>query len=268
MRAASEPPVTEDEVRVMVEEGTRVGVFEAVEQDMIEGVFRLSDRRVGAIITPRTEIVWLDLEENFERNLSRVLASDHSQFPVGQGSLDNIVGVLRSRDLLAALAASPGVVDLRDLLQPPLLVLESTPAFGLLEDFRKSRQHMALIIDEYGGLLGMVTLYDLVSAIVGEIPGSGEPGEMQVTRREDGSWLMDGLLAIDELKEILDIDVLPEESRIGYQTLGGFVMSQFGSIPAAGQSFTSGGFNFEVMDMDGRRVDKVLVTPVKNPPAD
>jgi putative hemolysin len=259
IRPSGEPQVTEDEVRVMVEEGTRVGVFEAVEQNMIEGIFRLSDRRVDAILTPRTEIVWLDLEEPFAENLRRVLASEHSSFPVGQGSLDNIQGVLRSRDLLGALAAQTDEIDLRALVQPPVLVLESTPAFNLLEEFRRSRQHMALVIDEYGGLLGLVTLSDLMTSIVGEMPGAGEHSGLQVTRREDGSWLMDGLLPVDELKEILDIDHLPAEERVGYQTLGGFVMSQLGSVPNPGQYFTCCGYRFEVVDMDGRRVDKVLV---------
>ncbi len=259
IRPSTEPQVTEDEVRVMVEEGTRVGVFETVEQSMIEGIFRLSDRRVDAILTPRTEIVWLDLEEPFEENLKRVLESEHSSFPVGLGSLDNIQGVLRSRDLLVALAGQPDGIDLHALLQPPVLVLESTPAFNLLEEFRKSRQHMALVIDEYGGMLGLVTLSDIMSSIVGEMPGEGQTAAMQVTRREDGSWLMDGLLPVDELKDILDLDHLPGEERVGYQTLGGFVMSQLGSVPTPGQFYSCCGYRFEVVDMDGRRVDKVLI---------
>lgn len=263
IRPSTEPPVTEDEIKVLVEQGTQVGVFQEVEQDIIESVLRLGDRRVDAIMTPRTEIVWLDLDEPYEDNLREVRESGHSRFPVAQGDLDNVLGILKARDLLESTIGVDQPVDLRKLLRPPLFVPESTPAFKVMENLRASREHMALIVDEYGGLQGMVTLFDILEAIIGALPGQGSAEEPAVVQREDGSWLMDGLLPIDEVKEIIGVDELPGEDRVGFQTLGGFVMSQLGHIPAPGQHFDWGGFRFEVADMDSRRVDKVLVIPQK-----
>jgi len=256
-----EPPVTEEEIKILMEQGTNLGIFELAEQDMIEGVFRLGDRDIDAIMTPRTEIEWIDLEETHEEILAKILNSHHSRFPVAEGSLDNVLGVLRARDYLQAQQRG-GEVEIAKLLQPPLFVPDSISVLKVLEAIKEAGAQEALVLDEYGGLLGMVTLFDILTAIVGEIPGQGEDFEPEAVQREDGSWLLDGLLDIDQLKEILAVTELPEEERIGYQTLGGFVMSQLGTVPAAGQTFEWNGIRFEILDMDGRRVDKVLVSRV------
>ncbi len=255
----AEPPVTEEEIRVLMEQGTQVGVFQAAEQDMVEGIFQLNARYIDAIMTPRTEIEWLDLTESREEILADLLSSKHSRFPVGVDNLDNVQGILRAKDFLEKLVAGDPF-EIRDLLVPPLFVPDSMSALKVLELIKEAGVHEALVIDEYGGLLGMVTLYDVLKAIVGDIPGPGDDTEPEAVQREDGSWLLDGLLDIVDLKDILDVDELPDEDRIGYQTLGGFVMSQIGSIPTAGHSFEWKAYRFEILDMDGRRVDKVLVT--------
>jgi putative hemolysin len=261
IKPSDEPPVTEEEIKVLMEQGTQVGVFEEAEQDMVESVFRLGERYIDAIMTPRTEIEWLDLDEPYEELLRQVLESRHTRFPVASGGLDNVVGILQARDLLIN-HTGKGQANIEELMVPPIFVPDSMPALKVLEMIKSSGVHAALVIDEYGGLLGMVTLYDILTAIVGDIPSEGETDEPQVVQREDGSWLLDGLLAVDELKDLLDLPDMPEEDRVGFQTLGGFVMSQIGSIPSAGQHFDWENYRFEVMDMDGRRVDKVLVSPV------
>lgn len=261
IRPSKEPPVTEDEVRVMVEQGARVGVFESFEQDVIESLFRLSDRRVDAIMTPHTEIVWLDLSVPVEENLRIMIDSQFSRFPVARGGLDNVQGILRSKDVLISTIGEDKPLDFQKLITPPLFIPASTPAFRVLEQMRQTGVHMALVISEYGGVQGMVTLFDMLEAIVGDLPMEGEKVQQELVRREDGSWLVDGLMAIDEFCEALDLDNLPGVDRLGYQTVGGFIMARLGSVPTTGQKFEWNGLRFEVVDMDGRRVDKILVTP-------
>jgi putative hemolysin len=261
--ASEEPPITEEEIKGLMEEGTQVGVFEETEQNMIEGVFRLNDRMINAIMTPRTEIEWLDLEDPAQLLLDQVMRSSHSRFPVADGSLDEVIGILNAKDLLEQHITNQKF-DIPALLQKPLLVPENTPASRVLELVRESGLHEALVIDEYGGLLGMVTLFDVLESIVGELPAQDEGSEPEIVRREDGSYLLDGLLPVDELKDLFDLNELPDEDKIGFQTLGGFVMNQLGRIPSSGQKFQYQNLAFEVMDMDSRRVDKVLVTPILN----
>lgn len=258
----SVPSVSEDELKVLLRQGTQEGVFEEAEQDMVEGVFRLSDRSVSALLTPRTEIIWLDLDEPHEVLMRRVAENHHTRFPVGQGSLDNVLGILEVKDLIPTQAGSSSE-ELRSLLHPALFIPESTPALEALEMLKKSRDHLALVIDEFGGLLGMVTLVDILGSIVGEISSAGQHAEPPLTLRADGSYLIDGLFQVDELKEVLELEDLPEEDRVGYLTVGGLVMSQLGAIPTSGQAFDWKGWRFEVIDMDGRRVDKILVRPLE-----
>ncbi|NWG16378.1 MAG: HlyC/CorC family transporter [Chloroflexi bacterium] len=253
-RPSDEPPVTEAEIAALIRQGIEAGVFEEGEEDMVAGVFNLGDRRVDLMMIPRTEIEWLNLDDPLEDNLRKITSSGHSRFPVAQGALDQVVGIVRAKDLLnRALTGQP--VDLKSCLREPLFVPESAPASGVLELFKQSRKHIALVIGEHGGVEGLVTINDLIEEIVGDIESP------QVAEREDGSWLLDGLLPVEDLKDLLDIRELPEEEEGHYQTLGGFVMAQLGRIPAATDHFDWGGFRFEVMDMDGRRVDKVLVKP-------
>ena len=259
IRKSNEPPVTEEEIRVLIEQGTQVGVFEETEQDMVEGVLRLGDRYVDAIMTPRTEIEWIDLDEPLEKIIHQVIESGHSRFPVAREKLDNVIGILMAKDLLARQLTGEQI-NFQELIQAPVFIPDSMSALRVLDMLKESGTQAALVIDEYGGLLGMVTLYDVLRNVVGIIPMLGQAGSPQATQRDDGSWLIDGLLSIDAVKEILTIPVLPEEVRVGYQTLGGFVMNQLSTIPEVGQSFEWSGYRFEVVDMDGMRVDKVLVS--------
>ena len=264
MSPSKDPPITEDEIKGLIEQGTLVGVFDSVEQDMVEGVFRLNDRSISAIMTPRTEIEWLDANDTPEQLLNQIMASSHSRFPVAQSSLDNVVGFLNAKDVLEKFITNTPF-NLLDLVSKPLWVPENTPAMRMLEMVREGGTHEVMIVDEYGGLQGMATLFDILESIVGEIPSADEISDSEIIIREDGSYLLDGLLPIDELKEILDVDELPEEDKVGFQTVGGFVMNQIGSIPTAGQHFHLLNYRFEVIDMDDRRVDKVLLSKYETP---
>ena len=255
---SEDPPVTEEEIKVLIEQGTRAGVFQEAEQDMLTGVFRLNDRRVTALMTPRTEIVWLDIRDSMDEIRVEITSSGYSRFPVCEEDLDNVLGVVQVKDMLAhCLADDP--IDLRVLLHLPLFVPESTPASRVLELFKRSGMHLALVINEYGGVEGLVTLTDLLEQIVGDV----DVGEPQVIKRKDGSWLLDGMLPVDEFKEMFGLPRLPGEGQGNYQTLGGFVMAYLGRIPAAADQFQWGRLSFEVVDMDGKRVDKVLVRPIE-----
>lgn len=265
LRPTEEPPVTTEEIKVLLQQGTQAGVFEEAEQEMVHGVFRLGDRRVSMLMTPRTEIVWLDIDDSQEQIRREIIDSTYSRFPVCQGSLDNLLGLMHVKDLLpSAWAGQP--VDLKASLQNPLVVPESTRALKVLELFKESGAQTAFVVDEYGSLQGLVTLTDILEAIVGDIPSIDEPAEAQAVQREDGSWLIDGMLPIDEFKDMFQIPSLPGEERGDYQTLGGFVMMHLARIPATADQFEWGPLRFEVVDMDGNRVDKVLVAPVEPKP--
>lgn len=253
-----EPPVTEEEVKVMIGQGAQHGVFEESEREMVENIFQLSDMRAGALMTPRVQIEWLDLEDSAHQNLNIIAAGRHSCFPVAKGSLDEIVGVVFTKDLLADHVAGKEL-DLEHSAREPIYVPRSMPALKMLETFREEKMTIALVIDEFGGIDGLVTLNDIMEHIVGEIALGDEANGEEAVRREDGSWLLDGMMDIEDFKELFAFDELPEEERAGYQTLGGFVISYLGDIPQAGDSFTWGEYRFEVMDMDRTRVDKVLV---------
>ena len=261
IRPTTEPPVTEDEIKVLIEQGTQAGVFEEAEQEMVEGVFRMGGQRVGALMTPRPDIDWIDLEEPPSVIHDQILNSHRTRFPVAQGELDSVLGILHTKDLLAqGFSCEPS--DLRKLLRAPLFIPESAEALQALAQFKETGEHYAMVTDEFGSIAGVITSTDILEAIVGDLPAKGEPGEPEVTLREDGTWLMGGALSIDEMKDKLELDRLPEEEEGSFQTVGGFVMIRLGEVPRVGDHFEWGGFRFEVMDMDGRRVDKVLVTPL------
>ena len=260
IKPSTEPQVTEEEIRVLIEQGTEAGTFEEAEQDMVERVFRLGDRPVNALMTPRPDIVWLDLEDTAEENRKKMLDSCHSRFPVCQGGLDNVLGIMHVTDLLAR-SLSGQQLDLTVSLRQPVFVPESTRGLKILEVFKQTGIHLALVVDEYGVIQGLVTLNDIMVEIVGDVPSAGELEEPQAVQREDGSWLLDGMLPVDEFFEIFEIDEIPTDHRGSYQTLGGFVITHLGKIPSAADNFDWEHLRFEVMDMDGNRVDKVLVTP-------
>lgn len=263
-RPVKEPPVTEEEIRALIGQATVAGIFQEAEHDMVERIFRLGDRRVGVLMTPRKKIVWLDLNESPAKSMRKITKSYHSRFPVGLGRIGNILGVVHVRDL-AERSLNGQPFDLRAAMEKPLYVHESMHALKVLEMFRMSGKQMALVVDEYGTIEGIVTLSDILESIVGEIPSHQEPEEPRIVQRDDGSWLVDGMLPIDELKAHLEIRMLPDEGTGGFHSLGGFVMTYLKRIPAEGDSFECCGFRFEVVDMDGRRVDKVLVQSLETP---
>ena len=248
--------VTEEEVRMLIAEGTRTGVFHRQEQEMIGRVLRLADRPVRAIMTPRVELVWLDVDDDPAKIARIIRESGHSRFLVGKGSLDDVLGVVHVRSLLeACLAGQP--LDLRGALRPVLVVHDGMPVLRALEALRQARVSIALVVDEYGEVEGVVTGEDLLEAVVGDMPERRLGEERAIVEREDGSLLMDGMLAIDEVKLALGFDSLPDEGS--YHTLAGFILAQLGRVPQEGATVAYGGWRFEVVDMDGRRIDKVLV---------
>ncbi len=256
VKETEEAPVTEEEIKVLIEQGTLAGMFEEAEQDIVQRVFRLGDRQVKALMTPRPDIIWLDLDESEESNRTHFIDSVYSRFPVCRESLSQVLGVVQVKDLLArALAGKP--LDLTTTLRQPLFIPGSTHALRVLESFKQSGTHIALVVDEFGDVQGLVTLNDILEALVGDLPAAGEEGEKQAIQREDGSWLLDGMVPIDELEQSLGR--LPPLTRGSYQTLGGMIMAHLGHIPRTGECFAWGGLNFEILDMDGNRIDKVLV---------
>jgi putative hemolysin len=260
IRAAAELPVTEEELKVLIEQGTAAGVFEAAERELLGRVLKLGDRRVGALVVPRTEIVWFDVDEEPEGVQAKVAEGIYSRFPVCEGSPDHILGIVTTHDLLLQ-SLSGGPLDLRAALQRPLLVPESLRAFRMLELFRATGNQFAVVLDEHGGTHGILTPTDLLEAIVGEIPELGEPGDSPLQQRHDGSWLVDGALLIDEFSHHFDLAPVLSGASLGFETVGGFMGSQLGRIPSLGDSLQLGGLRLEVVDMDGYRVDKILVTP-------
>ncbi len=253
IRPSNEPLITEEEIHVMLDQGTQAGIFEEAEQDMVAGVFRLNNRRVYSLMTPRTEILWLDVRATIDDILKKLAEGPYSRFPVCQGNLDNVLGIVKARELLTrSLAGEP--IHLKECLSPVLFIPETTFASRALEIFKESNKELILVIDEFGGVTGLLTINDVLEEIVGDI----EIGEPQVTQRQDGSWLLDGMLDLDELKDLFSLGPLPNEDD--YETLAGFVMASLGKIPHASDQFEWEGLRFEVVDMDARRVDKVLVT--------
>lgn len=265
-KPSSEPPVTGDEINVMIAQGTEAGVFQESQQDMVESVIELNERRINSIMTPRPDVIWLDAEAPFEENKEKILGSAYSRFPLCRGSLDEVIGVVYTKDLLSdCLAGRP--LDLIAKNRKALTIPETIPVLKSLESFKESGIHIALVIDEYGSLQGLVTLNDILESIVGDIASHDQKEEKPgAVRREDGSWLVDGMQPVEDFKELMEIEHLPEEGTDTYQTLGGFVMMQLGRIPKPGEHFKVDEVRYEVMDMDGNRVDKVLVKKEAPPP--
>lgn len=259
-RKAEEPPVTEAEVAALLEQGTEAGVFEEEEQELVERVFWLGDQRVGALMTPRPQIVFLELEDTPEEHREVMARHRRSRFLVCEGGIDRVVGMVQVKDLWAQTVAGQPL-DVRGVMCKPLFVPEAMRALRLLEMFRESGVHLAVVLDEYAGVEGVVTLKDVLEGLAGDLTVPGD--EPRVVRREDGSWLVDASLSMDEFRDALDLEERRWAGRGEYRTLGGFVVTTLGRIPRSGEHFTADGLRYEVVDMDGHRVDKVLVGRVE-----
>lgn len=264
-RRREEPPVTDDEIKVLMEQGAEAGVFHESEQEIVSNVLRLDEQRISAIMTPRRDMVVVDLDEDESSCWQTIVDTPFSRLVVCRDGLEHVIGVLQKSDLLKAALPGGGVTisDLEDFLRPPLYVPESVTTQQLLESFRRARLQFALIVDEYGDVQGLVTLTDVLAAIVGELSVPEAPEDRDMLQREDGSWLVDGDVGIERVKSVLDIgDDLPGEEEHSFNTVGGFIMHVLGRIPIATDHFVAAGWRFEVMDMDRNRVDKVLLAQV------
>lgn len=260
VREGEEAGVTEEEIHAMIDEGEESGVIETAERDMVRNVFRLDDRQVGSLMIPRADIEWIDLEDPVETNIEKIRTSARSRLPVCEGSLDNVKGFCSTRTLLQQII-DHGRADFAQSLAPISYVPESITGMELLEHFRRTDMPMALVVDEYGEVQGLVTPRDVLEAIAGEFKPE-EPGDAWVSRREDGSWLLDGVIPVPELKDVLHLKSVPDEEHGRYNTLAGVMMWLLGRVPREGDVAEWQGWRLEILDMDGRRVDKVLATRV------
>jgi putative hemolysin len=255
--------VTEEEIAASLEEGLDAGVIEAQEHQMVRNVFRLDDRQIGSMMIPRAEIAWLDVEAPQAEVLALISEHGHTRYPVCRGSLDDVIGVLGAHSLLQPLAQGQAP-DLQALLKPPVFVPETLSGMELLEHFRTSRADLVFVVDEYGAVQGVISERDVLEAITGEFAGTSDEDAWAV-QRSDGSWLIDGLIPVPELKDRLELKELPDEERGRYNTLAGMVMLLLGRLPSTTDVVQWQGWRFEVVDLDGKRVDKVLATRTDNP---
>jgi putative hemolysin len=258
VRHTADPPITEEEIEILLQEGAAAGVFAPTEHEMLAGIFDLGDREARELMTPRYRLVALDVDDPLEVNYEKMVASPHQVFPVYEGDLDRLIGIAQVKKLWAAsLAGEP--MDLRALAEPALIVPESMPALEVLERFRDRSSNAAMVVDEYGGIQGFVSLHDLMEAITGDLAVTQESSG-EVVRLNEGCWSFDGALPAHEVRDILEVDSpLPGEEQGEFETLGGFLMSRLERIPDIGDETDWAGFRFEVVDMDGRRVDRVMV---------
>ncbi len=258
IRPSEEPSVTEEEIKSLVAQGTNMGIFEEVEQEIVDRVFTLSDRRVGSIMTNKLDVEWLDLNDEFENIKETVMQAPYSHFPVCQDSLDEVVGIISTKQFLQTLVQT-GTVDLMAIAEKPLFIPETLKAFRVLEQFQQSKIRVAIVVDEFGTVQGLVTLKDLFEAMVGELEAPTEEN-YSIVEREDGTYLVDGLLSFEEFLQYFEVTGVDPEERTGFHTLGGLIFNIAHEIPKTGDKFKWSNFDFEVMDMDGNRIDKVLVT--------
>ncbi|MEZ5288468.1 MAG: hemolysin family protein [Vicinamibacterales bacterium] len=259
IKGQAEPYLTEEEIRAIISQGAESGVLEAAEESIVQRALQLGDQRVAGIMTPRPDIEWVDVDATAEELREFLASHRHTQFVVCHGGLDNVLGIVRSADLLP-LAMRGAPIDLRALTIDALFVPDSMPAVQLLESFRTSHKHMALVMDEFGAVEGLVTVTDLLEALVGHLPASASEAADAFARRADGSFLVEGSASIEEVVTRLELEPLPEEEAGAYHTLGGFVMARLGRVPKVADTFDWEGMRFEVVDMDGRRIDKVLIS--------
>ena len=254
--------VTEEEIELMIKEGREDGTIEKEEEDIIKRVFKLDDQKVESIMTPRNEIIWIDLEDDREVNKVKIIESKRSIFPIAKGELDDFIGVVQAKDILSVMF-SEEEFDVHKIVKEPLVVSEHLETLELLKEFKENQGyvHMCLVVDEFGSVEGLITLNDLLEGIVGDIPGIDEEDEPEAIQREDGTWLIDGRYPIDKFKKLFDFkDPLPDEEEDNYTTLAGFILSISGTIPDEEDKYECERFTFEIIDIDGHQIDKVLVT--------
>lgn len=262
IREHKEQPVSEAELQVLVDQATEAGVLEEAEQEMLASVLRLGDQKVSSLMTPRPDIVWIELGKTEAEVLDLIESNPHARFPVAENSLDHTIGVVESKTLLRLKMRGQDIDDLRSLVIQPAYVPENMTALELLEEFRNTKQKLAIVLDEYGGLQGIVTREDIFRNIVGDLPIVGEAPKWEATERDDGSWLLDAQIPNQSFKEIFDLDKLAGEDEADFQTLAGFILYQLEHIPQTGEHFEMDGLRYEVVDMDRHKIDKVLVSRV------
>ena len=270
LRSEREQQVTEEEITGMLREGTQAGLFEKSEHDMVTRALRLDDLRLGALMTPRADLEFLDLEQPVSELLARIAESPYNRFPVCKGGMDNLIGIVHAGDLFEQAIRNNALsgIDVAAVTKPPLYVPESLSGMDLLETLKKHRSEIALVVDEYGEIEGMVTLSDVMSALVGDVTVVDEEQEADAVQREDGSWLIDGGVSLERFRDLLQTDVrFPDESSGTYHTLAGFVLTQLRRIPNVTEHFEWDNFRFEVVDMDRNRIDRLLVTRIEQPAA-
>jgi putative hemolysin len=266
VRQAKQPGVTADEIRVMLEQGAEEGVFEPTEHELVTNVLNLDERHVGAVLTPRSDVVYVDIRDSVDTLREKLREQPHSVLPLCEGSLDKVLGFVRSTKVLERFLER-GQPDLPSLAEPPLFVPETMTLMKLLEQFKRTHLPIALVVDEFGDVEGLVSFTDVISSIVGDLPT--EPGEEPaIVQREDGSWLLDGAVDLDTALRTLEAEaIVSDEDRQHFHTLGGLAMVALGRVPRTGDVFERGDYRFEVVDMDGNRVDRVLASR-KSPPAE
>lgn len=254
--------ITEEEIELMIEESRVEGNIEKEEEDIIKRVFKLDEQKVDMIMTPRSEIIWIDLDDSPEENKKKIIESKRSIFPIAKGELDDFMGVVQSKDILAVLFENKEM-NLEKIVKNPIVVPENLESLELLKQYKENKEyvHMALIVDEFGSVSGLITLNDLLEGIVGDIPGIDETDDPIATQRADGTWLIDGRYQIDRFKELFDYsEEFPDEKEDNFTTIAGFILSFCGKIPEEGEEFIWDRFSFEIADMDGNKIDKLLIT--------
>lgn len=264
IRHSTEPPVTDEEIEALMRQGAEAGVFHQSEREIVSHVLRLDERRLGSIMTPHKDLFSIDLDDGEEAIREQLADAPHHRVIVCRGGLERVVGVVHVTDLLRpVLTGQP--LALEGLLREPLVVPETVTVTQVMEQFRGAQTQFALVVDEYGALQGIVTVSDILAAIVGEVPAEGPAPPSDAVRRDDGSWLFDGEVSLERFRDLLDIDELPGEDGGGFHTVAGFVLHHLGRIPRVGDHFEVAGLRFEVVDMDRRRIDKLIVARIEAP---
>jgi len=261
VKERNQSEVTEEEIQAVLAEGTEAGLIESHEHTMVKNVFRLDDRQIASLMVPRADIIYLDVDDPIEKSLKVIGETDHARFPVVRGGLENVIGIVSARKLLSRIAAGEKP-DLSLGLEEAIYVPETLTGMELLDNFRSSGRHMAFVVDEYGEALGLVTLQDLIEAITGEFKPR-DPTQSWAVQRDDGTWLLDGHIPVPELKDCLGLSTVPEEEKGRYHTVSGMFMLLSGKLPKEGDKVTWEGWQFEIMDMDRKTIDKILASPVK-----